>query len=186
MALMADVLTASRFLTAVAVIPVVGVGALDWAAVLLSVSWLTDAFDGKAARAGNKPTRLGDWDLRVDASVGVGVLLGLGIAGYMSWWVIVVVIVLLGGGTVVSGNPSPALLLLGFVYAWFLWLMLVMRPFLGWLPFATIAVIAALDWRRFTHVILPAFFNGFAALFRSDRARASKPVLDDWAKPGVP
>jgi hypothetical protein len=39
------------------------------------------------------------------------------------------------------------LLLLGFAYAWFLWLLLDLRPLLWWLPFASIVLLLVVDRR---------------------------------------
>jgi hypothetical protein len=55
-----------------------------------------------------------------------------------------------------------------------------MRPRLWWLPFASILLLLVVDRRRFTRVILPAFFRGLATLGRSELPDR-RPVLDRWA-----
>ncbi len=180
-ALAADVLTGSRLVVAAVIAGVVAAGSLDWAAVLISVAWVTDFFDGRLARSTPTPTRLHAWDLRVDTILGVGLMIGMALGGYMPWWTVPVLGLTLGGATQVLKNPSPAMLLLGYVYAWFLWLMIFETELLGWVPFATLPFLAVFDWKRFTRVILPAFFKGMASLLRGERRDEIEPVLDDWA-----
>jgi hypothetical protein len=179
-ALAADVLTSSRMLLAVVVAGAIGAGSLDWAAVLVPAAWLTDFFDGRLARSADRPTRLRAWDLRADTLLGIGIMVGMAWGGFMPWWTVPLLATAMAGATHVLGNPSPAMLLLGYVYAWFLWLMLVEAELLGWVPFATLPFLLVFDWHRFTKIILPAFFKGAAALFRGDRSATDEPVLDDW------
>ena len=176
----ADALTASRVFLAVLVLVAVASGSFPAATVVLVVAWLTDLLDGRFARAAATETRLGAWDFRIDVSLGAAILIGLTFNGMASAWLVVVAIAVLAGLTVLTGNPAPAMLFLAFAYAWFLWLLLDLRPFLWWLPFAAIVVLLIVDWRRFFRVILPAFFRGLSTLGRSEGPDAG-PVLDRWA-----
>lgn len=180
MAWIADALTASRVLLAVLLALAVASGSFPTATVVLVVAWLTDSLDGRLARAAAADTRLGDWDFRVDVSLGVAILVGLMLSGLASAWLVLVVIATLTGLTLVTGNPAPSMLLLAFAYTWFLWLLLDLRPPLWWLPFASIVLLLVVEWRRFLAVILPAFFRGVATLGRSERPDIG-PVLDRWA-----
>lgn len=180
MAWIADALTASRVLLAVLLTVAVASGSFPTATVVLMVAWLTDLLDGRLARAAAADTRLGDWDFRIDVTLGVAILIGLTLSGLSSAWLVLVTIAVLAGLTLITGNPAPSMLLLGFAYAWYLWLLLDLRPPLWWLPFASIVLLLVVDWRRFLAVILPAFFRGVAALGRSERPETA-PVLDRWA-----
>jgi hypothetical protein len=180
MAWIADALTASRVLLALLLAVAVASGSFPTATVILAVAWLTDLMDGRIARAAAADTRLGDWDFRIDVSLGAAILIGLMFSGLASAWLVVVPIAVLAGLTLLTGNPAPLMLLLAFAYAWFLWLLLDLRPRLWWLPFASIVLLLVVDWRRFIGVILPAFFRGVATLGRADSPDGG-PVLDRWA-----
>ncbi|MBT8211913.1 MAG: CDP-alcohol phosphatidyltransferase family protein [Acidimicrobiia bacterium] len=179
-AVTADVLTGSRAVLAVAVMLAVGSNRFDWAAVFVTLAWITDFFDGRLARSTDHPTRLGDWDLRIDITLGIGILLGLGWSGWLAWPAVLVPLVVLGALAIAMHNPSPTMLLLAYIYVAFFWVLIVERPLGGWLPFAALPLIATLDWGRFTRVILPVFFKGMAALARGERTPNTKPVLDEW------
>jgi phosphatidylglycerophosphate synthase len=125
---------------------------------LLSLSWVTDFFDGRLARRGGGG-RLGDFDLPADATVGAGMLVGLVGGGHVWPW-LVVPSVLLVSAYLVRYNPSFAMAFLGIVYAAVLWWL---RENAAWgigVVLGTIAVIAVLDWGRFVKLILPTFFGG--------------------------
>jgi hypothetical protein len=72
------------------------------------------------------------------------------------------------------------LLLLGFAYAWFLWLLLDLRPLLWWLPFASIVLLLVVDRRPFFGGVLPVVFRRVVTLGRSEFPDTG-PVLDRWA-----
>jgi phosphatidylglycerophosphate synthase len=180
MAWVADVLTASRVVLALVIGIAVATDRLSVAILVLMIAWLTDTLDGMIARASSGTTRLGDWDFRVDVSLGIAILVGLAIADRAPLWLVVGVIGLLAGWTWVTGNPAPAMLMMAVAYGWFLPVLLIDKPSFWWMPFVAIPVLLALDWRRFFTVILPAFFKG-AARIGSDEAPEVAPVLDRWA-----
>jgi len=175
----ADALTAARLFLGLGLFWLVALDNLGWGAALLALAWVTDFLDGRLARSTPHPTRLAAWDLRVDSTVSVCVLIGMGVTGHIPW-LLVAAVLALGSVTAFSGNPSPAMVMMGIVYGWFMWILLIQRPLGWWLPFAGGAIIGMADWHRFTRVIMPAFFKGLAALVRGPRTDL-KPVLDDWA-----
>jgi phosphatidylglycerophosphate synthase len=92
----ADVLTLARLAIAPVLAAALAAEQLGTAAALLAVAWLTDAFDGQAARASALPTRLGGADLVVDTTVGAGALLGLALADEVPAWLAVTLLAVLG------------------------------------------------------------------------------------------
>lgn len=180
MAWIADGLTASRLVLGVVVGAAIASNHLGFAIVVLVIAWVTDLLDGPLARAASAATRLGDWDFRVDVTLGAAIFVGLAISGRVPAWLVAGLVVLGVGWTRVTGNPAPAMLFLAVVYAWFLMVVLTERPERWWLPFAAIPALLAIDHRRFFRVILPAFFKGLAAIGRG-RAAEAPPVLDEWA-----
>ncbi len=180
MARLADVLTASRVVLALVIGIAVATDRLSTAILVLMLAWLTDSLDGMLARASKEETHLGDWDFRVDVSLGVAIMLGLSLSGRGPLWLVVAVIALLAGRTWMTGNPAPAMLMMAVAYGWFLPLLLIERPDFWWMPFAAIPLLLALDWRRFFFVILPAFFKGMARIGKEETSDVS-PVLDEWA-----
>ena len=178
MAFAADSLTAGRAALGPLLLATVAAQELGWSAAILSMAWVTDALDGHLARAASQPTRLGAWDIPVDAFVGMGLGAGLAIGDYAPSLVVVSVIALSVVGSARRGNPMPLMLMLGFVYAWFLWEIMRDRPLGWWLPLVTIAALAVFKWRHLTQVILPAFFGGAADALGMGN-RPSTPVADD-------
>lgn len=175
----ADVLTASRIGLAFAVMYSLATNTLDWAAGYIAIAWLTDFYDGRLARSTSYPTRLGNWDFRIDAILAGAILVGMALGGHSPSWLVLLAL-LLGAMTVALSNPAPAMLFIAYAYAWFFWLLISQWPFAAWLPFAVLAFIAVTDWQRFVKVILPAFFKGLGALARGERSTIA-PVLDRWA-----
>lgn len=51
------------------------------------------------------------------------------------------------------------MVLLGFAVAWFVGLLLDLRPLLWWLPFASIVLLLVVDRRPLFGVVRPAFFR---------------------------
>lgn len=85
--LVTDGLTLARVVLAAALVPALGARRTALAASIVGSAWLTDFFDGRAARASAAPTRLGPLDLWADTLVGAAAVLG-----FMAWgWVPTVV-----------------------------------------------------------------------------------------------
>jgi hypothetical protein len=182
LASVADGLTASRLVLAAVIGIAVASDRLDVSAVVLVIAWLTDLLDGMAARAATGPTRFGDWDFRVDVTLGMSLLVGLIIGGRVPVWVVLSAVVLLGVWARIGGNPAPAMLFMAVVYAWYLLNLFIDKPALWWVPVAAIPFVLIIDWRRFSRTILPAFFSGMAKLGDTELARERSPVLDEWAE----
>ena len=82
-ALVADGLTLGRFVLGAALVPVLGSKRVAFAASILGAAWLTDFFDGRAARASAVSARLGPFDLWADTTVGAGAVLGFVASGWV-------------------------------------------------------------------------------------------------------
>ena len=167
LALAADGLTAVRVLLAVAVVLELGTGRTAVAAALVGSAWLSDFFDGRAARASATPTRLGELDLWADTLVGAGAVLGFVAAGRLSWPVGIGAVVVLLAVFALTGNEAMSMILQAIGYGLVLWhtgrdghtALLV------WL-FAVIALVAVVNRRVLWERSLPTFFAGVAAVLR--------------------
>jgi hypothetical protein len=160
-AALADVLTAGRVPLAVAIAAAIGLGdALVAGALLLCVAWVTDFLDGRLARRSGGETRLGDWDAKVDAAVGIGVTLGLvgaRRAGVFPWLVLVLVLLV---AFWVTGNLSLGMVLQAIAYGLLIVELAQDAPEVLWVMGATVGLIGVADGRRFAEVVLPTFFGG--------------------------
>jgi hypothetical protein len=159
--LAADVLTASRAFLALGLAVILAQGRLGWAAVGLSLAWITDVADGRLARAAAEPTRLGDWDFRADVAVGSGVLAGLIIHGYVPRPLAVGLLVLLVGGFVVLRNAALGMSVQAIAYAAFAWRLWVDSVGTRWVPLLVAGTIGIIEWRRLFGEQIPAFLNGW-------------------------
>jgi phosphatidylglycerophosphate synthase len=159
--LAADALTASRAFLAVGLAVMVAQGRLGWAAVVLSLAWITDVADGRLARAAREPTRLGDWDFRADVAVGAGVLAGLIIHGYVPRPPATALFALLVGGFVVLRSAALGMSLQAVAYAALGWRLWVDSVGSGWIPFLVAGMIGVIEWRRLFAEQIPVFLNGW-------------------------
>jgi phosphatidylglycerophosphate synthase len=144
-----------------------GAEALPAAALLLMLSWTTDALDGPIARRSRRQyhTWLGDHDLQIDMAVSVG-LLGymilsdyvkplLGVAYALAW-----ALAFLHWGV----QRSPGMLFQAPIYAWFIWLALTQASFYGALVVGWILGVILLTWPRALEEVIPGFLAGMRAL----------------------
>lgn len=166
MAVLADLLTGLRTLIALLLVAVIGQGRLDLAAVLLSIGWLSDFFDGKSARAADRPTHLKQWDIYADTLVGVGILLGLAFGGYWPSGLVLLLVIGMGGGWLVLHNNALSSAVQAIAYGAFMWLLFSQRVDSWWLPPVTVLTIMTLNWHRFVHGSIPDFFEGIGDLAR--------------------
>jgi hypothetical protein len=157
----ADVLTAGRAFLAVGLAVILAQGRLGWAAVALSLAWISDVADGRLARAAAEPTRLGDWDFRADVAVGAGVLAGLIIHGDVLRPVAAAVLILLVGGFVVLRNAALGMSIQAIAYAAFGWRLWVDSVGTRWIPLVVAGTIGVLEWRRLFGEQIPAFLHGW-------------------------
>jgi phosphatidylglycerophosphate synthase len=180
LALLADVLTASRAVLAVVAMLLLADGALGAAAVVVAVGWVTDAADGALAKAAGGGTRLGDWDMPADTAVGAGVLAGLAIHGWFPPILAVILLAVLGTAYLYFRNPAISQALQAVAWAALFWRLWIARSPWGWVPVAVAAGIGVAERRRFTRVILPAFFRGVASAARFRRSSSFRlPPEDD-------
>ncbi|HEX6257411.1 MAG TPA: CDP-alcohol phosphatidyltransferase family protein [Euzebyales bacterium] len=164
LARVADTLTATRAVIAIALVPAIASGHIDVAAVMLAGAWCTDMLDGRIARRAGTEGSLGAWDLHVDSAVGVAVLLGLAFAGHAPTLAIAIAVVL-GGALALSGNAAAGLGLQTIAYAWFLVIAWQQGSTLArWLLPTVITALLVIDIDRFITVEVPRFISGIAAL----------------------
>ena len=157
----ADVLTALRFLVAVGIAGLLGLAdALVAAAVLLSLAWITDYADGTLARRSGLRTALGAWDPIADATVGLGLIVGLAITDRIDPVPWLPVAAVLMAAFLVTRNLALGMVLQAVAYGLLIVEMAIDAPSALWVLGATAAVIGVADGRRFTEVVLPTFFSG--------------------------
>lgn len=154
---LADGLTIARLGLAVALLFSAWMLDLTLVALLVSLAWITDLFDGRAARASGRLGAMGSWDLRADTAVGACLALGLGGSGWAPPWVLAIAGALAIAFLYGSFAAAMLLQLCGYVpLALVLWSE---RPSAWWLPFVTVVLIAAFGWRRLVHVNIPGFLR---------------------------
>ncbi|HJR18654.1 MAG TPA: CDP-alcohol phosphatidyltransferase family protein [Actinomycetota bacterium] len=163
----ADGLTFSRLVIAIVLVPVLGAHHAAAAAVLVGAGWLTDFFDGRAARAADGRTRLGAFDLWVDTLVGAGLLLGFVAWGWVPALVGVSLVVVLFAAFAFTRNDALSFLLQAIGYALLLW-----RTWqdgahgaLVWL-LGLIVFLAVVNRKQFLGNAVPTFLNGIAEAIR--------------------
>ena len=163
----ADGLTFSRLVIAIVLVPVLGAHHSAAAAVLVGAAWLTDFFDGRAARAADGLTRLGAFDLWVDTLVGAGLLLGFVAWGWLPALVGVSLVVVLFAAFAFTRNEALSFLLQAIGYAMLLWRAWRDGPLgaLVWMV-GIIAFLAIVNRRVFLGKAVPTFLKGMAAVFR--------------------
>jgi phosphatidylglycerophosphate synthase len=163
LARVADALTASRAVLAVALVPAIAGGHTDAAAFLLALAWCTDMLDGRIARRAGTEGRLGSKDLHVDTAVGVAVLVGIALAGHAPTLSLAIAVVL-GGAFALSGNAAAGMGLQTIAYAWFLVIAWQESAVGRWLLPAVIVALLVIDSDRFVTVEVPRFIAGVARI----------------------
>ena len=163
----ADGLTFSRLLIAIVLVPVLAAHHPGAAAFLVGAGWLTDFFDGRAARAAEGHTRLGAFDLWVDTLVGAGLLLGFVAWGWLPAVVGIALVVVLFAAFAFTRNEALSFLLQAIGYAMLLWRTWQdgARGALVWMV-GIIAFLAFVNRQQFLGKAVPTFLNGMAAVFR--------------------
>jgi phosphatidylglycerophosphate synthase len=145
-----------------------GEAAFPLAAILLMLSWTTDALDGPVARRSGLQyqTWIGDHDLEIDMFVGLGVLLYLYFGGFIVLVVTLVYLVAWGTVFLAWGHPrSFGMLFQAPVYGWFIWVAFHVYPPAGaWLSIWVIIAVV-ITWPRFPQEIVPGFLSGLANAF---------------------
>jgi hypothetical protein len=161
LAILADALTTSRFVLALLIAAWLGVAdALTAVAFILSAAWITDYADGTLARKSGGGTVMGAWDPIADATVGLGLIVGLAIDGRIGALPWLVVAAVLMAAFLVTRNLSIGMVLQAVAYGLLIVELALDAPGALWVLGATAAVIGIADGRRFTDVVLPTFFGG--------------------------
>ena len=159
----ADTLTLARLALAVLIALVIAVDRLLLGAVILVCGWTTDTMDGVLARRAPGMTNLGPWDATIDGMVGVGLMVGLVMGGYVpAVWLIP--ILTLGGLLLFVRSAASGMLLQGISYGWFLWILASENTSGFVLVVATITIAAIIHGHRVPRVLLPKFFADLARL----------------------
>jgi phosphatidylglycerophosphate synthase len=169
LAVSADAMTVGRALLGPVLAFLIAGGRFSSAAVTLGLAWLSDALDGRLARASGGISRLGNWDFPADVVVGAGILFGLALTGAVPIPLALVILVGLGFAFVALRNPAVGMALQAIGYGAFLWRLWAERVAAGWIPVVVAAGIGLLERRRFVRVVLPSFFRGVAAAVRLRR-----------------
>lgn len=115
---LADALTATRLALTVPLFFAAGTDWLEPVAVIVTLAWWTDVFDGRLARLAPGNTRLGSWGPFADAAIGSALLAGLIVAGTPVVWGLVGVALLVA--FVRTTNPAWCMLLQAVAYAVFM------------------------------------------------------------------
>ncbi|MCY4371292.1 MAG: CDP-alcohol phosphatidyltransferase family protein [bacterium] len=178
-ALVADLLTLARLLSAPLLLWLVATSSLDVAVVVLGFAWCTDFFDGRFARSAPRDTILKEWDLRADAWLAVALGTGLGFSGLISWWLLAPVAGVVFVGSVLFSNPAAVMVGTGYLFGVFLWSVMQWGG-LWWLPSVYLVLALLANWRRFFWVILPACWQGLVSAAQGKRQRGRSLVLEDW------
>lgn len=160
-ALLADALTTSRFVLALLIAAWLGFAdGLTAGALILTVAWITDYADGTLARRSGGGTVMGTWDPVADATVGLGLIVGLAISGRIGPFPWLVVAAVLMAAFLVTRNLSLGMVLQAVAYGLLIVELAMDAPGSLWMLGATAAVIGVADGRRFAEVVLPTFFSG--------------------------
>lgn len=175
---LADVLTASRFVAALALVGmglVWGERALIPAVALSLLAWSTDSIDGALARRDPNwhPTWIGEQDVGFDAALALGILAyfvlsGLFPAEFALLWLAVWGLLFLA-----TRARAVLLLALGGMDGMVLWATFRANRDLGWLIITWMVVVAFLDRHRFKQV-LGIFFNSAARLLGLTQGEAEE------------
>lgn len=171
LAIAADVLTFVRGAIAVVLIPVLGRDDVTAAAVLVGLAWLSDAADGRLARASGMTTALGPWDLDADTAVGAAIVLGLTVSGWLGWWLGIGLVGVLAGAFLVTRNEAMSMSIQAIGYAllaWRTWSDGHTIAFV-WMV-AVVAGIAVVNRRVFRERSVPTFLEGIATVFGTRRS----------------
>lgn len=168
-AALADLLTGSRILMGVSAAAALATGHLNLFNILLTTAWATDVFDGRLARLSTRPTIFaGPFDMIVDTWVGACVIVGFGLSDRFPLWFAVGAIVVLGAAYLATRNPAVSQVLQAIAYGSSLWLIYVSDDTTLAIPLITLAVLMAMEYKKFFGKVLPMFFHGVAAVVKGE------------------
>ena len=167
----ADQLTIARLPLSALLVVLIASARLGLAAGILILCWITDTLDGILARRAPGMTRLGAWDPVFDGMMGLGLMAGMVLGGYVpAVWL--APSLLLGGLLLRVRSLASGMLLQGMAYAWFLVTLAAEdRDALNLVLFA-IGVAAITHGHRIPRVLIPRFFADLARLKSGGRPPA--------------
>jgi len=169
--MIADLITAARGLLGFVILWLgltQGAHALPAVVLLMLIDWTGDFVDGGIAHRTRRPrrTRIGDSDIYIDlfVSLCLGVyLIRAGFVGFAVgfWYVIGWILILWRFG------PDRNLLMLiqTPIYLYFILTALHVVPEGGNWLLIWVLMATAINWRRFTHEIIPGFLEGMRSLW---------------------
>jgi len=169
----ADTLTASRFLLALAIVWLglrIGQPALPTVTLALVMGWVSDVLDGALARRAlnQRRTWLGDNDLSVDVCVALGLLGYLTFSGYVSPAIAVSYVLMTGALIWRFRSRALAMAAQAPVYAILLYLALRDASTYGALAVGWIVLVTVVTWPRFPKTVVPEFLQGMRELGSDD------------------
>ncbi len=176
--LVGDLITASRGILAL-IIAWLGLTqqaqALPLVIFLMLLDWTGDFVDGTIAKRSRHPrrTRIGDSDVYIDLLVSIGLGIFMVSAGYVSLMVgigytLLWMLILWRFGL----DKNLIMLAQTFIYLWFIVIAIQSLPTLGYWLVIWVAIALTINWRRFSHEIVPKFISGVRDLVTS-RLRGS-------------
>ena len=174
----ADLLTFSRMLISPVIAWLLASQHLDIAVVLLGFAWVTDFLDGRLARSTKQVTRLHRWDLRADAGLGICLVGGLGLGGYLTWWIVIPLTGLMIFLLLLASNPAPVALNVGILFGTFILVATIRGDRLWWLPVVYMLTALVMSWQRLFKVLMPVVFTNLLVV-RRPKTRPREIVLDD-------
>jgi hypothetical protein len=168
----ADLITATRGLLGFVMIWLgftQGAQALPIIVLLMLLDWTGDFVDGGIAHRSRNPrrTRIGDSDLYIDLFVSLCLATYLIAAGFISLGFVSLYLVgwallLLRFGL----DRNLIMLLQAPIYLYFILIAIRFVPDTGHWLVIWVLVATAINWRRFTHEIIPKFLDGVSSLGR--------------------
>jgi hypothetical protein len=170
--MVADLITATRGILGLVMIWLgltQGEGALPMVVLIMLLDWTGDFVDGTLAKRSRHPrrTRIGDSDIYVDffMSVCLGIyLISAGFAGltlglcYLLGWTLIFWRFGLEKNLLMLAQTP--------IYLWFIVLSMQLHPELGRWMILWVLVALAINWRRFSKEIVPAFIRAMMSLGR--------------------
>jgi phosphatidylglycerophosphate synthase len=167
--IMADTLTASRFLLALIIFWLglrIGRPALQTVTGVLVLGWISDLLDGALARRDpqQRHTWLGDNDLSVDVCVALAVLCYLTFSGYVAPAIAVSYILMTGALIWRFRSRALAMAAQAPIYAIMLYVALRDAPTYGALAVGWILLAVIATWPRFPRTVIPDFLQGMRKL----------------------
>lgn len=167
-ALLADLLTFSRVITAgllVWVGVVFGADGLAAAVVITILTWTTDQLDGWAARRSSTSTRLGPYDFPIDVAFYLGLLGYLTTAGFLPVTAALVFLAVAGVAWLSTRRKAVGVLCVRMIDLYAAGVLFAVRPLLGFGVLGWLLLLVFVYRRRLSER-LPRWLGDIRSLFR--------------------